>query len=97
VIYEVTRQDIINLVTKNRCGCEKSSEYLAYKVGISESSILRILNSSFFRKCKPTWKPRLTDEARRKRLNWALEYQHWTLEDWKNIIWTDETSVVLGY
>jgi hypothetical protein len=56
-----------------------------------------ILIFFFFRKCKPTWKPKLTDEAKVRRLNWALEHQHWTLEVWKNIIWTDETSVILGH
>lgn len=29
------------------------------------------------------------------RLKWCLQHQDWTLEDWKNVIWSDETSVVL--
>jgi transposase len=95
-ISEATQQGVIDSVTKDRCGREKSCEYLAYEAGISESSVLRILNSSFFRKCKPTWKPGLTNDMRQKRLAFALEHQHWTLEDWKNVIWTDETSVILG-
>jgi transposase len=33
---------------------------------------------------------------REARLNFCLAHQHWDLEDWKNVIWTDETSVVLG-
>jgi len=32
-----------------------------------------------------------------KRYAFALRYQHWTLEDWKSVIWTDETSDVLGH
>ncbi len=31
------------------------------------------------------------------RLQFALRHQHWTLEDWKNVIWTDEASVLLGH
>jgi hypothetical protein len=31
------------------------------------------------------------------RLQFALRYQYWTLEDWKNVIWSDETSVLLGH
>ncbi|KMU73298.1 hypothetical protein CISG_09667 [Coccidioides immitis RMSCC 3703] len=27
----------------------------------------------------------------------SLAHKNWTLEDWKNIIWTDETSVVLEH
>uniref|UniRef100_A0A093UTP7 Uncharacterized protein n=1 Tax=Talaromyces marneffei PM1 TaxID=1077442 RepID=A0A093UTP7_TALMA len=37
------------------------------------------------------------DKMKQARLAFALEHQHWTLEDFKNIIWTDETSVVLGH
>lgn len=30
------------------------------------------------------------------RYQFALAHQHWTLEDWKNVIFSDETSVLLG-
>jgi hypothetical protein len=29
-------------------------------------------------------------------LQFCLWYKDWTLQDWKNVIWSDETSVVLG-
>ena len=32
---------------------------------------------------------------KRERLEWCLAHRHWTLEDWKDVIWTDETSVIL--
>jgi hypothetical protein len=32
----------------------------------------------------------------KKRLAWCLLYKDWTLEDWKNVIFTDETSVQMG-
>jgi len=31
------------------------------------------------------------------RLQFALKYEHWTIEDWKAVIWSDETGVVLGH
>ena len=31
------------------------------------------------------------------RLQFALRYEHWTIDDWKNIIWSDEIGIVLGY
>jgi hypothetical protein len=34
---------------------------------------------------------------RDERLKWAIDHKDWTLEDWKNVIWTDETSVVIGH
>ena len=26
-----------------------------------------------------------------------MPHKDWTLEDWKNVIWTDETSVILSH
>jgi hypothetical protein len=34
---------------------------------------------------------------RKAHYEWCLAHQHWTLEDWKRVIWTDETSVVLSH
>ncbi|EEA24633.1 conserved hypothetical protein [Talaromyces marneffei ATCC 18224] len=97
VVTEAIEASIIASITKDRAGREKSAEYLAYEAGISESSVLRLLKLNSFNKCKPTVKPGLTDKMKQARLAFALEHQHWTLEDFKNIIWTDETSVVLGH
>jgi hypothetical protein len=41
-------------------------------------------------------KPGITLEDKKKRLEWCLAYKDWILEDWKNVIWSDETSVQLG-
>jgi len=41
-------------------------------------------------------KPRLKLEDKARRLKWCLDHKDWLLEDWKNVIWTDETSVKLG-
>jgi hypothetical protein len=34
---------------------------------------------------------------KKAQLDFALRHQHWTLEDWKNVIFSDETSVVLNH
>ncbi|USP75525.1 hypothetical protein yc1106_02799 [Curvularia clavata] len=57
----------------------------------------RVLREEGFRKTKPTRKPGLTKQMREERYRWCLEHVDWTLEDWKNVIWSDETSVVLNY
>ena len=90
-------EKILNSVRKDRAGREKSTEYLAYEAGISRSSCHRVLKRHGFNKVKPTVKPGLSDKAKQKRLEFCLRHQHWTLEDWKNVIWSDETSVVLGH
>ena len=38
-------------------------------------------------------KPRLTKEHRKHRLDFALAHQHWTIEDWKKVVWSDETKI----
>jgi hypothetical protein len=39
-------------------------------------------------------KPALTKDMKTKRWEFCIKYRHF---DWRNVIWTDETSVVLGH
>ena len=41
-------------------------------------------------------RPFLKDLDRKRRLAYALKYRHWTVEDWKRVIWTDESSFHIG-
>ena len=65
-------------------------------IEISRETVRRALKASGFRKSKPTRKPGLTAAMRKKRLDWCLERKDWGLDDWKKVIWTDETSVLLN-
>jgi hypothetical protein len=38
-------------------------------------------------------KPLLSIQHRQRRLAFALAHQHWTVEDWKCVIWSDETKI----
>jgi transposase len=38
-------------------------------------------------------KPLLSSGHKKKRLAFAFKYQHWTVEDWKRVIWSDETKI----
>ena len=89
-------QALLDSVRADRAGREKSSEVLAYERDISYSSALRILHKHGLSNVKPTRKPGLNSQQRAARLAFCLEHQHWTLEDWKRVIWSDETSVILG-
>lgn len=37
--------------------------------------------------------PLLSQRHRRNRLDFALSHQDWTIEDWKRVIWSDETKI----
>jgi hypothetical protein len=42
-------------------------------------------------------KPGLSEEMKKVRLGFTLRYEDWILEDWKNVIWSDETSVCFNH
>jgi transposase len=93
-------EQILNIVRRDRYGREKSCADIAGDlslsgVEISATTIWRVLHAAGFHKTKPTRKPGLTARMKKERLDWCLARQHWTLEDWKAVIWSDETSVVL--
>jgi transposase len=47
---------------------------------------------SRIRRQKPVLKP----HHKAARLYWARKYQNWTVKDWIRVIWSDESSIVLG-
>jgi len=95
---EENKQEIIVKVRRDRYGREKNCTEIASEMSnISGITVWRILRAAGFKKTKPTRKPGLTEEMKKARLDFALRHEHWTLEDWKNVIFSDETSVVLNH
>jgi hypothetical protein len=99
---EANRALVISKVTVDRYGREKTLADIAgdlsnLGISISASTIRKILKNAGFRKTKPTRKPGLTKRMKKERLEWCLAHKDWSLEDWKNVIWSDETSVLLNH
>jgi transposase len=93
---------VICSVRTDRYGREKSCADIAGALSqegynISDITVWRILRKAGYRKTKPTRKPGLTKKMKEDRLRWCQEHKDWTIEDWKNVIWSDETSVVLNH
>ena len=38
-------------------------------------------------------KPLLTLRHQKNRLDFAIAHQHWTIDDWKRLVWSDETKI----
>jgi hypothetical protein len=38
-------------------------------------------------------RPKLTKIHIQKRMEFVRRYEHWTIEDWKQVLWTDETKI----
>jgi hypothetical protein len=73
-----------------------AGELSKLNIDVSRETVRRALKNQGFRRVKSTKKPGLTLAMRKKRLDWCLEREDWGLEDWKKVIWTDETSVLLN-
>jgi transposase/DDE superfamily endonuclease len=63
---------------------------------ISRNTLRRRLKEinlhSRIRRRKPVLKP----SHKAARLSWARKHQHWTIQDWQRVIWSDESAIVLG-
>ena len=96
---EEVKGEIFQKIRRDRYGREKTCESIAseMKGKVSPMTVWRILRKAGFNKTKPTRKPGLSEEMKKIRLEFALKYENWTREDWKNVIWSDETSVVLNH
>lgn len=63
------------------------------EVQVSRSTVRRALKSSNHRARKVPKKPLLTKRHREARLKFARTHKDWTLNDWKRVVWSDETKI----
>jgi len=63
---------------------------------ISERTIRRRRSEAGLGSYIAAKKPGLRPENVKERLDWALRYKDWTVEDWKKVIWSDESSIWIG-
>ena len=67
--------------------------YLAEKgILVDPSTVRRRLNQIGRKARRPRKKQLLTQRMKDQRLDWANVYKHWTKEDWKRVLFTDETQ-----
>lgn len=60
---------------------------------VSERTVRRALEEAGLKATTKKKKPRLSQAHKRRRMDFAQRYQHWTVEDWKRVIWSDETKI----
>lgn len=61
-------------------------------IGISRMTLSRRLKERGFAYVKPCKKPQLTFAMRKKRLEWARQHAHWSVEDWRKVCFSDEST-----
>jgi transposase len=60
---------------------------------LSQDTVCRALKAAGLKAASKVKKPRLLPSHKRKRMDFAVRYQHWTVEDWKRVVWSDETKI----
>ncbi len=62
---------------------------------ISEHTTRRTLNQMNYSSRRPHRVPLLSDKNRKRRIQFTQTHQNWTIEDWKNVSWSDESRLLL--
>ncbi len=62
---------------------------------ISERTTRRILKQMGYSSRRPHRVPLLSAKNRKRRLQFSQANQNWTIEDWKNVAWSDESRFLL--
>lgn len=93
-----TRRLLVFTATKDAEHRQKPYEEIAKIVGVEASN--KTLREAFakegYHRRSARKKPFLNYEKKSKRLNFALAHRHWTVADWRRVIWTDESYIWLG-
>ncbi len=74
-----------------------SSYNLAMQNTISERTTRRTLKQMGSSSRRPDRVPLLSANNRKRRLQFTQLHQNWTIEDWKNIAWSDESRFLLRH
>lgn len=62
-------------------------------VEVSDLTVRRALREAGLMAQEKEAKPKLSAKNIKARLDFARRHRHWTVEDWKRVIWSDETKV----
>ena len=60
---------------------------------VSSQTVRNTLKEASLKAVVKKKKPPSQVNHRKRRLAFALKYQHWTVEDWKMVVWSDETKI----
>ena len=83
----------LSLRTRKMSAVDINKDLAAVGIRMSNWTVRRRLIEAGLRARIPRKKPFLNEVQRQKRLKWAKEHAEWTVEEWKNIIWSDETRI----
>ena len=94
-ISEDDHKNLLNIIEKNRrITLQDIAKEITSKP--SKSTICQALHDANFHSRIAAKKPFICARNQEKRLAFVLECQNFTIEDWKHIVWTDESIFEIG-
>jgi transposase len=70
---------------------------LDHQVAISRRTVDSRLSEAGLDSYVSRKKPFISDVNKKKRLEWCIAHKYWTTDDWKRVLWTDESPFTLSY
>jgi Transposase len=64
-----------------------------FNIEVSANIIRNALKEAGLGSIKNPTKPKLSVKNVKARLEFAKQHKHWTVADWKTVIWSDETKI----
>ena len=62
---------------------------------ISTSTVRQELHEMSFHGQAAAHKPKITMPNAKRRVEWCNAHRHWTLEQWKRVLWSDESRFTI--
>jgi transposase len=94
ILTKSAREQLKILVTQNKKTRRQTLSQIqqTLNTNISIQTIRHELAKEGVHSCIPRPKPLISEVNKEKRLSWALAHEDWTVEDFKKIVWSDEST-----
>lgn len=95
-VTPASTRHLVRLVANgNSCTAVQASRQLRALTGdvLSPGTVRRTLRDAGLKSKHKVKKPNLPKHIRDARLKFARAHRHWTVEDWKRVMWSDETKI----
>ncbi|CAO3692986.1 unnamed protein product [Rhizopus stolonifer] len=90
-----TRRLLRKIVKSNR-GITRAEIQKKLPMKVSKWLISLEIHNMKMHKQSAAKKPFINEDHRKAKLAFAKEHRNWSLEQWRKVIWTDESSVEIG-
>ncbi|KAG0862053.1 hypothetical protein G6F16_012825 [Rhizopus arrhizus] len=95
-VREVEELTGLRKIHQNRVpSAVKVAEFLENEIGkkVGVETVRRALRKAGLGAIEKPKKPLLSAKIIRNRLSWYITHKDWTVDDWKRVIWSDETKI----